>query len=155
MGKYTVYTNNSIVAEFFEQKNFAIEVKWISAPAIEVLSAAKTAAHLGAVILSNPMSGVKTSTPLFGPSGFERTPALSGGGRPKIRSINPYLSVLAGESRDTVDFDSVRNIDEALTLYKQNARLRFIAHSDDTIKAYQATDLEVLISTITALESAK
>ena len=156
MESYTIFTNNSVVAEYFNETPFPIEVKWIAAPAIEVLSAAKSAAHLGAVILSNPMSGVRTSQPLFGPASFEKPPPSGGGGRsspPKIRSINPYLTVLAGESRGTVDFVSVKNIDEALTLYKKNARLRFAAHNDDTIKKFQAADLEILLATITALES--
>jgi hypothetical protein len=155
MENYTIFTNNSIVAEFFEEKNFPVEIKWVAAPAMDVLAAAKSAAHLGAVILSNPMAGVRTTQPLFGPSSFEKPPSV--GGRsltpPKIRSINPYLSVLAAPPQGMVDFVSVKNIDEALTLYKKNARLRFVAHNDDTIKAFQAVDLEVLISTMAALES--
>lgn len=156
MKDYTVYTNNSYVAEFFEDKNLPIEVKWVAAPAMDVLAAAKSAAHLGAVILSNPMSGVRTSQPLFGPSSFERPPTAGrspSSASPKIRSINPYLSVLAGPSRGTVDFVSVKNIDEALTLYKKNARLRFVAHNDDTVKTFQSSDLEMLLATITALET--
>ena len=156
MADYTVFTNNSIVVEFFAQKNLPIEVKWVAAPAIEILAAAKTAAHLGAVILSNPMAGVRTSQSLFGPSGFERPQPLGvHTSAPKIRSINPYLSVLASKSHGTVDFISVKNIDEALSLYKRNARLRFAGHSDDTIKAFQALDLEILLNTITALESVR
>lgn len=152
--EYTIFTNNSFVAEFFEHKSFPVEIKWVAAPAMEVLAAAKSAAHLGAVILSNPMAGVRTSQQLFGPSGFEKPPSLGArSAPPKIRSINPYLSVLASPARGTVDFVSVKNIDEALTLYKKNARLRFLSHNDDTIKAFQATDLEMLISTITALET--
>jgi hypothetical protein len=158
MTKYTVYTNNSVVAEFFEQKNLPVEVKWVAAPAMDVLAAAKSAAHLGAVVLSNPMSGVRTAQPLFGASSFEKPPSLnraSSSVAPKIRSINPYLSVLTGESRGTVDFVSVKNIDEALTIYKKNARLRFAAHNDDTIKAFQAVDLEMLLNTLTVLETMK
>jgi hypothetical protein len=151
---FTIFTNNSYVAEYFSEKELPFEVKWVAAPAMEVLAAAKSAAHLGAVVLSNPMSGVRTSQPLFGPSGFDKpmSPGRSSA-PPKIRSINPYLSVLAAPSRGMVDFVSVKNIDEALNLYKKNARLRFVAHNDDTIKAFQATDLEVLLATITALES--
>ncbi|MCL2578201.1 MAG: hypothetical protein FWE27_09170 [Defluviitaleaceae bacterium] len=153
MDNYTIFTNNSIVAEYFSDKA-PTEVKWIASPAIDVLSAAKSAAHLGAVILSNPMSGVQSSQHLFGPSGFERPPVLGrSSSPPKIRSINPYLSILASPSLGTVDFISVKNIDEALTLYKKNARLRFAAHNDETIKKFQAADLETLLTTITALES--
>jgi len=150
-----VFTNNSIVAEFFEERDGGpIEVKWVSAPAIDVLAAAKTAAHQGAIILSNPMQGVRTTQPLFGPSSFDRPPASGSGSRsaPSVRSINPYLSVLAAPATGMVDFVSVKNIDEALTLYKKNARLRFIAHGDDMIKAFQAADMEMLLATMTALE---
>lgn len=155
MKNYTVFTNNSVVAEFFELKDFPIEVKWLAAPAMEVLAAAKSAAHLGAVILSNPLAGVRTSQPLFGISTFEKPPSVGGrdSSSPKTRSINPYLSVLAGPTCGTVDFVSVKNTDEALTLYKKNARLRFITHNDDTIKAFQAVDLEMLLNTMTELES--
>lgn len=151
-----MFTNNHIVADFFdERQDGPIEVKWVAAPAIEVLAAAKTAASQGAFILSNPMQGVRTTQPLFGPSSFERPPA-SGASKnpPTIRSINPYLSVLAAPACGMVDFISVKNIDEALTLYKKNARLRFIAHGDDTIKAFQAADMEMLLATMTALEKA-
>jgi len=154
MDNYTIFTNNSIVAEYFSEKSLPFEIKWVAAPAMDVLSAAKSAAHLGAVILSNPMAGVRSSQPLFGSPAFEKPSALGGlSSPPKIRSINPYLSVLAGPSRGTVDFVSVKNIDEALTLYKKNARLRFAAHNDDTIKRFQATDLEILLTTMTALEN--
>jgi hypothetical protein len=155
MEEYTIFTNNSVVAEYFNEKNLPVEVKWVAAPAMDVLAAAKSAAHLGAVVLSNPMSGVRTAQPLFGAASFERpqsAPARTPSSPPKIRSINPYLSVLAGPSRGTVDFVSVKNIDEALTLYKKNARLRFVAHNDDTIKAFQANDLEIMLATITTLE---
>ncbi|MCL2386106.1 MAG: hypothetical protein FWC89_01015 [Defluviitaleaceae bacterium] len=146
---YTVYTNNSIVAEFFADKDMPVEVKWVASPAIDVLSAAKTAVRLGAVILSNPMSGVRTNQPLFGPSTFERPKNTE----TKIWSINPYLSVLSRSAHGTVDFISVKNIDEALALYKKNARLRFVSHNEDTIKAFQAVDLETLLATMTAIES--
>ncbi|MCL1843779.1 MAG: hypothetical protein FWF79_08195 [Defluviitaleaceae bacterium] len=158
MDNYTVYTNNSIVAEFFQQKEFPIEVKWVAAPAMDVLAAAKNAARLGAVVLSNPSAGVRTAAPpLFSPATFDKPPAspTSASNPPKIRSINPYLSVLAGPSKGTVDFNSVKQLDEALSLYKKNARLRFVAHNDDTIKAFQAVDLEMLLNTLAMLDGAR
>jgi len=149
---FTVYTNNSVVADFFENKGLPVEIKWIAAPAINVLEAAKTAARLGAVILSNPMAGVRTTQPLFGPSSFEKPPSAGGRSQTSIRSINPYLSVLSTQGGGMVDFVSVKNLDEALQLYKKNARLRFVAHTDDTIKVFQSNDLEMLLATLTALE---
>ncbi|MCL1877873.1 MAG: hypothetical protein FWF80_03375 [Defluviitaleaceae bacterium] len=149
---FIVFTNNSVVADFFENKGLPLEIKWVSAPAIKVLEAAKSAAHLGSIIISNPMSGVRTTQPLFGPSSFEKPPSAGNRTSTNIRSINPYLSVLTMPGGDTVDFVSVKNIDEALQLYKKNARLRFAAHTDDTIKAFQATDLEMLLATLTTIE---
>jgi hypothetical protein len=116
---------------------------------MEVLAAAKSAARLGAVVISNPMAGVRTTTPLFGSSGFEKQST------PGIKSINPYLSVLASEGHGTVDFISVKTIDEALSLYKKNARLRFAAHNDDMIKAFQAADLEMLLNTFAAMQNSE
>jgi len=148
---YIIFTNNSFVAEFFDEKrDMPGEIKWLNAPAMDVLSAAKSAAHGGTIILSNPMSGVRT-----GMMTFDISPAFGGrpAAPPKIRSINPYLSILAEPSRGTVDFASVRNLDEALTIYKKNARLRFISHNEDTVKQFQAADLESLLATMAALEN--
>ena len=150
-----MFTNNSLVADFFEQrKEGPIVIKWVAAPAIDVLVAAKSAAKNGAIILSNPMQGVRTTQPLFGPSSFDKPPTSGSRATPSIRSINPYLSVLAAPAQGMVDFISVKNVDEALALYKKNARLRFVAHGDDTIKAFQAADMEMLLATMTALDSA-
>ena len=150
MDNYTLFTNNSIVAEFFENKGLPIETKWIAAPAIEVLSAAKSAARQGAVVLSNPLAGVRSAQPpLFSQSNLPPTPGR--GSTQKISSINPYLTVLASPKMETVDFNSVQRLDEALGLYKKNARLRFLAHNDDAIKAFQTSDLEMIVATLTHL----
>jgi hypothetical protein len=155
MDKLTVFTNNAVVADYIENRSIPIEIKWVAAPAIEVLSAAKSAASLGAVLLSNPMSGVRTNQPLFGPTGFEPPPSVArkSANSTQIRSINPYLSVLTTPAQGTVDFLSVKNIDEALNLYKKNARLRFQGHSDETIKTFQTSDLEALVATFMALDN--
>jgi len=149
MEKHTIFTNNSIAAELFTGREDFFEVKWIAAPAMDVLAAVKAAARAGGVVLSNPLSGVRTSQQLFGTNAFEKSVPGGRSAQPKVRSINPYLSVLLGPSlHGTVDFVSVKNVDEALTVYKKNARLRFAAHNDDAIKAFQAVDLEVLLATL-------
>ena len=152
MDKLTVFTNNGVVVEFFTQKDIQVDIKWIAAPAIEVLAAAKHAARLGSVILSNPMVGLQTALPFFGSSGFDKS--LSAGSKaPRIKAINPYLSVLASPPEEMVDFISVKNIDDALALYKKNARLRFIAHNDDAIRKFQTDDIETLLNTLTAMDA--
>ncbi|MCL2216491.1 MAG: hypothetical protein FWB91_05655 [Defluviitaleaceae bacterium] len=149
MDKYTVFTNNSIVVEFLENKGLPMEIKWVAASAVEVLSAAKTAARQGAIVLSNPLAGVRSASPLFSPSNLPPTPGR--GAAQKISSINPYLTILVSPVMETVDFSSVQRIDEALGLYKKNARLRFLAHNDDAIKAFQTSDLEIIIATLAHL----
>jgi hypothetical protein len=52
---------------------------------------------------------------------------------------------------DTVDFHSLKRLDEALSLYKKNAKLRFIAHSDDSIQHFQAVDLKIMLHTLSLL----
>ena len=200
MNDYIVFTNNSIVAEFFSQKDYPLEIKWIAAPAIQVLTSAKSVARLGAVILSNPMGGVRPANPLMpifesppflnkktksdkpekfdklekfaGPENpdklskldkFERLDKLDKfdksqasappANAPRIASLNPYISLLIRRTAETVDFASVKKLDEAINIYKKNTRLRYIAHNEDTIKAYQTVDLEMLAHTLAALET--
>ena len=155
MDKYTIFTNNSIVAEFLKDKGLPIDTKWVAAPAIEVLAAAKSAAHQGSIVVSNPLAGVRFAThPLFSQSTLPPTPGRGSNATQKIASINPYLSLLVSPTLDTVDFSSVRRVDEALNLYKKNARLRFLAHNDDAIKAFQTADLQILVAIMTQLAEA-
>jgi len=147
----TIFTNNSIVVEVLEQYNFPIEIKWVSAPAMEVITTAKNAVSNGALVLSNPMSGVRTQSQ-FNP--FQKQQASSKGeGDPdkKIISINPYLSILTSSHRKTVDLTSIMRLNDAYNVYKKNARLRFVGHSDDTIKTFQSMDLEVTLANLAKL----
>jgi len=156
MEKYTLFTNNTLAAEFFANKDLPLEVRWVAAPAIDVLSAAKSAARQGGIVLSNPLSGVRSTQPLFPgiPTlpGRPPTPRSSG---PNVSSINPYLSVLVSPHLETVDFGSVQRLDEAMSLYKKNARLRFQAHNDEAIKNYQKMDMEIVVATLTHLANMK
>ena len=151
MDNCVIYTNNYAVAEYFEQKQLPTEIKWFNTPAIDVLAAAKTAAHLGSVVLSSPMSGVRSTIPMFGARIDLQTPFKDSKSQ-KVRALNPCISILIGPAQSTVDFESVRSVDEALAIYKKNARLRFASHNDDMIKKFQFEDLENMLNTIAALD---
>ena len=138
-----IYTNNSAVAAYFE--NLHPQVKWFNTPAVEVLAGAKSAAQLGCIILSSLTTGINAS------SRFEFKPSETKTSQ-KIRTLNPFLSILVSCEQKTVDFDSVKNADEVLATYKRNARLRYLSHNDEEIRLFQAIDLQHLTDTITALE---
>ena len=153
MGALQLYTNNSQAAEFFDQDEFPIEVKWIGTTTMDVLTAAKSAVRQGGLLLSNPLSGIRIVPPQIFPPSSRSAPkpfAAKNSSEPKISSINPYLSLLVTEPLNTVDFASVKRVDEALTLYKKNARLRFLAHSEEAIKNFQTLDLQIMIATLSA-----
>ena len=141
-----VFTNNGIVAEFFELKDLPVDVKWVAAPAFEVLTAAKAAIHQGAVLQSNPLAGIRTSQPLF--SHPAKPPSGDTGRHSRISSVNPYLSVLTSQMQDAVDFASVQSISEAMSVYKKSGRLRYMSHGEEAIRAFQNADLETLLATI-------
>ena len=147
MENYTIVTNNSIVAEFFEKNTLSIvEIKWVATPAIDVIAAAKAAVHQGAVVLSNPLAGVRSAASnIFLASNM---PPPHGRAPSKVSSINPYLSVLLSPPNEALDFGSIQRLDEATKLFKKNARLRFLAYNDEAIKQFQAADLEIVVQTL-------
>lgn len=146
---YTVFTNNNAVAEFFKQKKeLPCTVRWVSAPAMEVLSAARVLVRQGAVLASNPMVGVnlpakptpqKSSRPALFPT--KNAPAI----------FNPYLTIITSQPAEILDFQSLKQVDEALTVYKKNAKLRFIAHSDDAIAHFQMVDMRCFLQALSDL----
>jgi hypothetical protein len=143
--KYTIYTNNNVVAEFFgPKKELNCTIKWVAAPAIDVLTAARVLIRQGAVLMSNPLVGI--SSPPTSPT---RVRSLISPSKQVI--VNPYLSVLTSEPFDTVNFHSIKGIDSALTAYKKNAKLRFIAHNDDAVKHFQLIDLRSIVQTLSAV----
>jgi hypothetical protein len=149
MSTYTVFTNNAAVVEFFKQKKeLPCTVKWISAPAMEVLNAVRTLVRQGAILASNPMAGVnlpakqapiKKGRPALFPE--KSAPAV----------FNPYLTVITSPPAETLDFQSLKSIDEALVIYKKNAKLRFIAHSDDAIAHFQMIDMRGFLQALMVL----
>ena len=141
MENMIVFTNNGIVVEFFESKNMDLTVKWISATVIEVLVAAKAAVSKGSRLYSSPVSGIKTAPKLTLPFGEKPS-------KPKISSVNPYLSLLVGPPGKTMDFESARAIDDALKIHKKSGTLRFVTYDDDEIFEFQTADLETLLATV-------
>ena len=141
MESLIVFTNNGIVVEFFETKKTNLTVKWISATVTEVLSAAKSAISKGSKLYSSPLSGLKTAPELALPFGKKPN-------KPRISSLNPYLSLLVGPPGKTMDFESARTIDDAFNVYKKSGTLRFVTYDDDAIFEFQTADLEVLLATI-------
>ncbi|MCL2202385.1 MAG: hypothetical protein FWB88_00380 [Defluviitaleaceae bacterium] len=142
---YTVFTNNNAVAEFFKQKpELNCTVKWVNAPAMEVLVAARVNIRKGAALISNPLVGINLPV-VQAPGRNLRSPA------PKQTIVNPYLTVLTTMPNDTVDFQSVKQVDEALSLYKKNAKLRFVAHSDDAVQHFQMVDIKCMLQRLSEL----
>ena len=107
------------------------EVKWQSSPAMEVLVAARAAIRQGASLVSDPLSGVRSQGPNSTPKAF-----------------NPYVSIVVTQPLESVDFQSVKRIDEALAVYRKNAKLRFYPHSDDAILTFQELDMKLLIAAV-------
>jgi hypothetical protein len=146
---YTVFTNNNVVAEFFKQKDdLGCTVKWVTAPAMDVLTAARVAIRKGAVLVSNPMMGM--DIPAVHAPVKPRFPSPTAA-KPNPTILNPYLSLIVTEPEEAVDFQSVKRVDEALSLYKKNAKLRFIAHSDDSIQHFQMIDLKCMLQALSIL----
>jgi len=147
MNNFVVFTNNPAAAEFFDVKFPDNELRWFASPAMEVLTASKTAVRQGAVLLSNPLAGVRSE-----PSFFPLSPAPRASVLPtKAGAISPFLTLLVSEPSETVDFLSVKNIDAAISFYKKNARLRFMSYKEDALKSFQVSDLEAVAVVLTSL----
>ena len=132
---YTVYTNNSALrAHLREFPSQNCKLIWLEAPAVEVLTTVKALIHQGAALGSDPLSGVQVVS------------------SNKVAS-NPYISVLVTSTSkaETVDFNSVKSIDEALTVYRKNAKLRFFPHNDEAVRKFQITDMEMLLYSLSSL----
>jgi len=131
---HRIFTNNPLLAEHIKQQPElqCHKLEWMSTPAIEVLTAAKAAVREGAMLVSNPLSGVRTS---------HKQAA-------KPVAFNPYISVLATTSRGALDFNSVKGIDEALAVYRKNAGLRFSGRSDESVMSFQMADMELMLGVL-------
>ena len=153
---YMIFTNNPAVVEQLKaQPDGRYDIKWIGSPAMDVLVAARAAVHQGGTLVSNPLTGVRMNNNPFQPQNLrarnEKQTIGNISKSDKPIAFNPYVSVLVASPQGAVDFQSVKRIDEALAVYRKNARMRFIAHSDDMVKRYQGMDVEHLLSVLTAL----
>lgn len=153
LDNFTVFTNNAVAIEFFEHKEIVVDTKWFASTAIEVLKSVKTAVRNGSVLVGNPLSGVRNAASLF--SSGTKPPPTGRTAAPKVSSINPYISLLITKEGSTVDFQSVKKLDEALDIYKKNARLRFVTHNDEAVKNFQILDLEGILLTLSGLSTGK
>ena len=125
-----IYTNNPQALQHFEKRSDC-QVKWQGSSAMEVLETAKAAIKKGAALISDPLVGVRIPTPGAKPQAF-----------------NPYVSIVVTPPGESLDFQSVRRIDEALAVYRKNAKLRFYPHSDDAINMFQAIDMDMLAAAV-------
>ena len=147
---YTVFTNNNGAIEFFKQRpELDCTVKWVGAPAMEVLKTARGLVQQGAALASNPLVGIDVPAQKATPR-LTNNPASLLMRRSVI--VNPYLTVITTtQPGGTVDFKSLKKMNEAVTAYKKNAKLRFIAHNDDTIAHFQAVDLREMLQALSVL----
>ena len=159
MSRFLIYSNNNNTVEFIDANpGLGCEVKWVGAPALGVLTAARKAICKGCALadtipeldnsLANPFrkqAGRPEPLPDLPAFLRSRTPSAPQQVQPeKPKAFNPYLSIVVAPLGAGVDFASVQRIDEMLAMYKKNARLRLIAHNDEAISRFQQLDLELL-----------
>jgi len=167
---YQIYTNNPLVDEHIKKQSSTdkYEIKWMTAPANDVLVCVRTAIRNGAILVSNPMSGVRT-VPNYQPKRSIQTMKKNNIELPKkdakrpnqessdlsstLIAHNPYMSVLVSSPKDAMDFKSIKQIEEALVVYRKNASLRFMAHRDESVIQFQKQDLDCLLEALVGLDN--
>jgi len=162
---YSIFTNNPTLASYMQsQPRMAdYEVKLLGSPAMEVLVTVKTAVRQGGTLISDPLIGVRMRPTRPGShSGFRPNLAFMDrsvdGSADKSLSLtgtpvafNPYVSVVVEFKSEALDFQSVKRIEEALALYRNNAKMRITGHSDNLIGEFQALDMWMIVSILDAL----
>jgi len=166
---YTVFTNNPILGGHFKQHpemsgpDSKLEVKFLAIPAMDVLIAARGAVRQGAALISDPQVGIRLSQarPQRPPQGMRPSPVgfvdkkispfspSFNSGKPV--AFNPYVSVAVTVPQESMDFQSIKKIEEAISLYRKNAKMRIIAHSDEAIQQFQEADMQVIMAVLAAL----
>ena len=152
VNKFILYTNNPMAEEYFKNNKakdklpIDPEIHWINGTALEVITAVKTTISHGAVLLSDPMAAIKPQLSLF--------PGTRSGS--SVRDINPFKSLLThateGSKGFLLDFSSMTTIAEAIKIYKNNARLRYMSLDDNTSRNFQLLDFEALLKIVADLE---
>jgi len=153
---YRILTNNPTMESFLERypELSMYELNYIEISASDILLVVRAAICEGAVLVSNPLSGVRMSSQSQAEKkptssrrdNFNDKPLFSFKSRPV--SFNPYKSMLISDPQEVVDFQSLKIIDEALEVYRKYAGLRTSRRSDDTISYFQNTDMNSLIVAI-------
>ena len=125
MADLILITNNPLVAEYYNGKDFC-QIRWVDSPVIGVLTAARSAVHRGAELVSHPLSGVNKP------------------------GASPYKSVVvtSPSTEAQLHFQSLKLIEEAIAYYKKNPKSRFIHIDEETLKDFQVIDLDMVVSSL-------
>ncbi|MCL2361339.1 MAG: hypothetical protein FWC73_05960 [Defluviitaleaceae bacterium] len=146
---YRIFTNNPLLDEHLKKlDDFKHEIVWMRHPASDVLVAVRTAVRKGAALASNLMSGVRSTQN----KQLKRSTPPGFGLVQKPVAHNPYISVLVTPAKDAMDFQSIKQIEEALTIYRKNAGLRFMAHRDESVLQFQQADMDCLLEALAGIE---
>jgi len=124
MPSYIFITNNPAVAGRYGT------ARLLNAPVTQVLNAVKEAVHRGAALLS-PLDAAVTR---YG--------------------LNPYKSVILSDTRGQLDFNSLKQVEEATALYKKNAAVRYRAYNEALLADFQSADAERFESALAGLPKA-
>jgi hypothetical protein len=125
MAAYSIITNNPMVYDRF--RIICPDIIWVNAPVQETLTAARGAIQKGAILLSHPLSD-------------------------KIKpGLSPYKSIIVSKPQTQVDFQSVRNIEESINVYKKNAKLKYLSFNDKVLNDFQLIDLDLIASALSGL----
>jgi len=143
---YKIFTNNPLLEEHLRNlPDMKHEIKWMHNPASDVLVAVRASVRAGAALASNPMSGVRSTQ---GREQKRKNLTLA----PKQVAHNPYISILVTTPKDSMDFQSIKQIEEALAVYKKNASLRFMAHRDESVVQFQQQDMNCLLEALAGID---
>jgi len=132
----TIFSNNNLVSDFLKANPLPVEIKHLICPAFDVLIKVRAKVKSGGVLVSNPMAGIYVQKETLNPM-----------------AINPYLSLIVSVTEKTIDFNSMRMLDQAIAVYKKHANLQFISHSDETVDNFKNHDLQDLIAALNTLIS--
>ncbi|MCL2372045.1 MAG: hypothetical protein FWC78_01405 [Defluviitaleaceae bacterium] len=146
---YPIYSNNPTLEEILERNRLIqlsddamVEIVSITSSSMAVLNATKAAVRQGATLLSNPFAGLRTAwlaNQILSPAPI--TPhTIDEAYIAKISAISPFISLLTTPPQEMIDFASIKILDQAIAIYKKKSKLRFIPHSDNLIRDFQATD---------------
>jgi len=124
-GAYAIYSNNPKV-----QARYPDETTFFNSSATDVLTAARNAVQKGASLITHPLSGGT------------------------VPSMNPYKSLIVSQPSRQLDFASNKLIEEAVSFYKRNARIKYKAYNEKYLDDFQTLDLELINSALASMTNA-